>query len=162
MRSPHCMESAACQQNDGNRQETQNVTPLSVCSPKTSSTACESSPTPDPKRTEIPPRREDRYARSNPAVQLHHIQAGETNRNIYEENEPPLRHPTIIGRRPSVGIGPIKPGMATKLMSANQFGFGERPHHRGRPSGTIMASPQPCRMRNANSIWMLLDISREK
>ncbi len=54
-------------------------------------------------------------------------------------------------------IGPISPGMATKLIARTSSDFAKVRTIVRRPTGTIMAPPQPCRMRQATSTWMLLD-----
>jgi len=63
-------------------------------------------------------------------------------------------------RPPAIGpsIGPIRPGMATKLMARISSDLAKVRTRVSRPTGTIMAPPQPCRMRQATSRWMLLDM----
>ena len=55
-------------------------------------------------------------------------------------------------------MGPIRPGMATKLMARMSSDLANVRTMVSRPTGTIMAPPQPCRMRQATSTWMLLDM----
>ena len=55
-------------------------------------------------------------------------------------------------------MGPIRPGMATKLMARMSSDLANVRTRVSRPTGTIMAPPQPCRMRQATSRWMLLDM----
>ena len=55
--------------------------------------------------------------------------------------------PGLIG--PS--IGPTRPGMATKLMARINSDFANVRTMVSRPTGTIMAPPQPCRIRKATS-----------
>ncbi len=59
---------------------------------------------------------------------------------------------------PAVGpsIGPTSAGMATKLMAWISSDLGKLRTSVRRPTGTIMAPPQPCRTRQATSRWMLL------
>ena len=54
-------------------------------------------------------------------------------------------------------MGPISAGMATKLMARTSSDFGKALTKVSRPTGTIMAPPQPCSMRQATSRWMSLD-----
>ena len=60
---------------------------------------------------------------------------------------------------PSSGpsMGPIRPGMATKLMALISSDLGKALTMVSRPTGSIMAPPQPCRIRQATSTWMLLE-----
>ncbi len=60
--------------------------------------------------------------------------------------------PPVMG--PS--MGPIKLGMATKLMARTSSDLAKVRTRVRRPTGTIMAPPQPWRMRHATSRWMLL------
>ena len=55
-------------------------------------------------------------------------------------------------------MGPIRPGMATKLMARISSDLANVRTSVSRPTGTIMAPPQPCRMRQATSTWMLVDM----
>ena len=55
-------------------------------------------------------------------------------------------------------MGPTNPGMATKLMARINSDLANVRTRVSRPTGTIMAPPQPCRMRQATSKWMLLDM----
>ena len=55
-------------------------------------------------------------------------------------------------------IGPIRPGIATKLMARMSSDLANVRTMVSRPTGTIMAPPQPCRMRHATSTWMLVDM----
>ena len=55
-------------------------------------------------------------------------------------------------------MGPIRPGMATKLMARISSDLAKVRTRVSRPTGTIMAPPQPCRMRQATSTWMLLEM----
>ena len=48
--------------------------------------------------------------------------------------------------------------MATKLMARISSDLANVRTSVSRPTGTIMAPPQPCRMRQATSTWMLLDM----
>ena len=48
--------------------------------------------------------------------------------------------------------------MATKLMARMSSDLANVRTRVSRPTGTIMAPPQPCRMRQATSTWMLLDM----
>ena len=48
--------------------------------------------------------------------------------------------------------------MATKLMARMSSDLANVRTRVSRPTGTIMAPPQPCRMRQATSRWMLLDM----
>ncbi len=68
------------------------------------------------------------------------------------------KYPTI--RPPAMGpsMGPIRPGMATKLMARMSSDLANVRTMVRRPTGTIMAPPQPCRMRHATSTWMLLEM----
>ena len=47
--------------------------------------------------------------------------------------------------------------MATKLMARINSDFANVRTIVRRPTGTIMAPPQPCRMRQATSSWMLVE-----
>ncbi len=62
-------------------------------------------------------------------------------------------------RPPAMGpsIGPMSPGMATKLMARMSSDFAKVRTIVRRPTGTIMAPPQPWRMRHATSSWMLVE-----
>jgi hypothetical protein len=53
-------------------------------------------------------------------------------------------------------IGPINPGIATKLIARTRSDLGKLRTIVKRPTGTIMAPPQPCRMRHATSAWMFV------
>ena len=68
------------------------------------------------------------------------------------------RYPTI--RPPAIGpsIGAINAGMETKLIVRTSSDFANDRTKMSRPTGTIMDPPQPCRMRNATSMWILLDM----
>ena len=55
-------------------------------------------------------------------------------------------------------MGPIRPGIATKLMARMSSDLANVLTIVSRPTGTIMAPPQPCRIRHATSTWMLLDM----
>ncbi len=55
-------------------------------------------------------------------------------------------------------MGPIKPGMATNVMARMSSDLANVRTSVKRPTGTIMAPPQPCRMRQATSTWMLLEM----
>ena len=61
---------------------------------------------------------------------------------------------------PAIGpsIGPIRPGIATKLMARISSDLAKVRTSVSRPTGTIMAPPQPCRMRQATSTWMLVEM----
>ena len=61
---------------------------------------------------------------------------------------------------PSTGpsMGPTSPGMATKLMALMSSDLAKARTMVSRPTGSIMAPPQPCRMRQATSKWMLFDM----
>ena len=48
--------------------------------------------------------------------------------------------------------------MATKLMARMSSDLAKVRTRVSRPTGTIMAPPQPCRMRQATSRWMLLEM----
>ena len=48
-------------------------------------------------------------------------------------------------------IGPISPGIATKLMALMSSDFAKVRTMVMRPTGNIMAPPQPCRIRKATS-----------
>ena len=52
--------------------------------------------------------------------------------------------------------------MATKLMAAMSSDLANVRTSVSRPTGTIMAPPQPCRMRDATSRWMLLDMPQRQ
>ena len=54
---------------------------------------------------------------------------------------------------PRVGpiSGPIRPGMATKLMAATNWSFGNCRSTVSRPTGSNMAPPTPCSTRAATS-----------
>ena len=54
---------------------------------------------------------------------------------------------------PSVGpiSGPIRPGMATKLIAARNCSFGKLRSTVSRPTGSSMAPPVPCSTRAAIS-----------
>ena len=56
-------------------------------------------------------------------------------------------------RPPNSGpsIGPISPGIATKLMASMSSDLGKVRTMVRRPTGSIIAPPQPCRMRHATS-----------
>src|SRR5580700_5444452 len=54
-------------------------------------------------------------------------------------------------------MGAIRAGMETKLMVRRRSDFANVRTRVSRPTGTIMAPPQPCRMRQANRTWMLLE-----
>ncbi len=62
-------------------------------------------------------------------------------------------------RPPAIGpsIGPMRPGMATKLIARMSSDFANVRTIVRRPTGTIMAPPQPCKMRHATSSWMLVE-----
>ena len=68
------------------------------------------------------------------------------------------RYPTI--KPPAIGpsMGPIKAGIATKLIARMSSDLGNVRTRVSRPTGTIIAPPQPCRTRQATSRWILLDI----
>ncbi len=55
-------------------------------------------------------------------------------------------------------MGPTRPGMATKLMARMSSDLANVRTRVNRPTGTIMAPPQPWRMRQATSPWMLVDM----
>ena len=55
-------------------------------------------------------------------------------------------------------IGPIKPGIATKLIARMSSDFGNVRTSVSRPTGTIIAPPKPCRTRQATSRWMLFEM----
>ena len=61
---------------------------------------------------------------------------------------------------PAIGpsIGPIKPGMATKLIARMSSDLGNVRTSVSRPTGTIIAPPKPCRTRQATSRWMLFEM----
>ena len=59
-------------------------------------------------------------------------------------------------------MGPIRPGMATKLMARTSSDLAKVRTMVSRPTGTIMAPPQPCRMRQATRTWMLLEMPHRK
>ena len=48
-------------------------------------------------------------------------------------------------------IGPMRLGMATKLMARTSSDLANVRTSVSRPTGTIIAPPQPCRMRHATS-----------
>ena len=48
-------------------------------------------------------------------------------------------------------IGPISPGIATKLIARISCDFANVRTIVSRPTGTIIAPPQPCKMRNATN-----------
>ena len=60
-------------------------------------------------------------------------------------------------RPPASGpsIGPISAGMATKLMARTSSDLAKERTSVRRPTGTIIAPPNPCSTRNATSRWML-------
>ena len=55
-------------------------------------------------------------------------------------------------------MGPINPGMATKLRARISSDLANVRTMVSRPTGSIMAPPQPCRIRHATSTWMLLEM----
>jgi hypothetical protein len=55
-------------------------------------------------------------------------------------------------------MGPIKAGMATKLIARTSSDLANVRTMVSRPTGTIIDPPQPCRMRQATITWMLLDM----
>ncbi len=55
-------------------------------------------------------------------------------------------------------MGPTSPGMATKLIARMSSDLANVRTRVSRPTGTIMAPPQPCKTRHATSTWMLFDI----
>ena len=55
-------------------------------------------------------------------------------------------------------IGPIKPGIATKLIARMSSDLGNVRTNVNRPTGTIIAPPKPCRTRHATSKWMLFEM----
>ena len=55
-------------------------------------------------------------------------------------------------------IGPIRVGIATKLIARISSDLANVRTMVSRPTGTIIAPPQPCRMRHATSAWMLLEM----
>ncbi len=65
----------------------------------------------------------------------------------------------MISLTPATGpsIGPIKPGMATKLIARISSDLGNVRTSVNRPTGTIIAPPNPCRTRQATSRWMLFE-----
>ena len=66
----------------------------------------------------------------------------------------------MISLTPATGpsIGPIKPGMATKLIARISSDLGNVRTSVNRPTGTIIAPPNPCRTRQATSRWMLFEM----
>ena len=52
--------------------------------------------------------------------------------------------------------------MATKLMARISSDLAKVRTSVSRPTGTIIAPPQPCRMRHATSRWMLLEMPQRK
>ena len=66
---------------------------------------------------------------------------------------PPSRGPSI---------GPMSPGIATKLMARINSDFAKVRTMVRRPTGSIMAPPQPCRIRQATSRWMLVEMPHRK
>ncbi len=63
-------------------------------------------------------------------------------------------------RPPAIGpsIGPISPGMATKVMARISSDLSNVLTMVRRPTGSIIAPPKPCRMRAATSMWILLEM----
>ena len=55
-------------------------------------------------------------------------------------------------------MGPINPGMATKLMARINSDLAKVRTMVSRPTGSIIAPPQPCRMRLATSQWMSVEM----
>ena len=124
---------------------------LSVCSPNTSSTY-ESSATPEPNRI--------RPTISSGSVCLaivrqmliDEIQARSNQSEYSRRKSAANENIRRSGRRRSgPSMGPIKPGIATKLMARTSSDLAKVRTIVSRPTGTIMAPPQPCKMRNATS-----------
>ena len=59
-------------------------------------------------------------------------------------------------------MGPISPGMATKLIARISSDLANVCTMVSRPTGSIIAPPQPCRMRHATSKWMLREMPQRK
>jgi hypothetical protein len=55
-------------------------------------------------------------------------------------------------------MGPTRPGMATKLMALMSSDFSKVRTMVRRPTGSIIAPPQPCRMRQATSRWISFEM----
>ena len=54
-------------------------------------------------------------------------------------------------------IGPTSAGTATKLMARISSDLAKVRTMVRRPTGTIIAPPQPCRIRQKTSMWMLVE-----
>jgi hypothetical protein len=59
-------------------------------------------------------------------------------------------------------MGATRAGIETKLMVRRRSDLANARTRVSRPTGTIIAPPQPCKMRQATSTWMLLDIPHRK
>jgi len=62
---------------------------------------------------------------------------------------PPSNGPTI---------GPMRPGMATKLIAPMSSDLAKVRTMVSRPTGNIIAPPHPCSTRQATSQWMSLEM----
>ena len=67
-------------------------------------------------------------------------------------------------RPPASGpsIGPMSAGMATKLIARMSSFLANARTSVSRPTGTIIAPPQPCRTRQNTSMWMLEETPHRK
>jgi len=55
-------------------------------------------------------------------------------------------------------MGATRAGMEMKLITLSNSDLAKLRTRVSRPTGTIIAPPQPCRMRQATSRWMLLEM----
>ncbi len=97
-------------------------------------------------------------------MQVDEDQAGEPDGNVDEEDDAPVQVPDDEAAGDAARAwGRSAPGMATKLMARISSDLANVRTRVSRPTGTIMAPPQPCRMRQATSRWMSLrDAAQER
>ena len=90
-------------------------------------------------------------------VEVDQDEAEEADGDVEEEDDAPVQvvDDKAAGEGPS--MGPIRAGMETKLMARTSSDLAKVRTSVRRPTGTIMAPPQPCRMRQATRMWMLVE-----
>jgi hypothetical protein len=100
--------------------------------------------------------------RDSPADADRPEEAGDSDRKIHKKYEPPVQvaDDQAAGDRPEHRAD--QPGMATKLMARMSSDLSNVRTSVSRPTGTIMAPPQPCRMRQATRRWMSLGDAAEQ
>jgi hypothetical protein len=84
-------------------------------------------------------------------MQVDHDQADEADGNVEEEDDAPVEVADDEASGDGAEHGSDQRGDGDEAHGADEFGFGEGADEVRRPTGTIMAPPQPCRMRQATS-----------